>query len=136
MITRRLARELSPLVESENLSLTDVFVLWKMERKKVCRVSEIADEVGASPSTFTGVLDRLVAGGWLSRSPDPNDRRAVLVRTTPGVRPLLERLRVEGDERLGKVFRSIPDGRLGAIVESMELLLTSLQSDDNPKDGR
>jgi len=30
---------------------------------------------------MTGVLDRLERGGWIARERDPDDRRAVVVRT-------------------------------------------------------
>jgi DNA-binding MarR family transcriptional regulator len=35
---------------------------------------------GLHPATMTGVLDRLERAGWVTRAPDPADRRAVTVR--------------------------------------------------------
>ncbi|WP_433461714.1 MarR family winged helix-turn-helix transcriptional regulator [Spirillospora sp. CA-128828] len=42
--------------------------------------SALARETGLHPATVTGVLDRLVKGGWVSRERDPSDRRAVVIR--------------------------------------------------------
>ena len=41
--------------------------------------SALAKRAGLHPATMTGVLDRLEAGGWIARSRDPVDRRAITV---------------------------------------------------------
>ncbi|HUX21929.1 MAG TPA: MarR family transcriptional regulator, partial [Spirochaetia bacterium] len=116
MITRRMVRQLAPIAEAEELSMTEVLVLWKMNRKRSCRVSEIAEEIGASPSTFTGVLDRLVAAKWLTREPDPLDRRAVLVRATQAVGPLLDRMLAQSEGKLAELFEGFGKVRLERLV--------------------
>lgn len=40
----------------------------------------LAKHAGLHPATLTGVLDRLERGGWVIRTPNPSDRRAVLVQ--------------------------------------------------------
>ncbi|WP_328913599.1 MULTISPECIES: MarR family transcriptional regulator [unclassified Streptomyces] len=40
----------------------------------------LAKRAGLHPATLTGVLDRLERGGWVVRTPNPGDRRAVLVQ--------------------------------------------------------
>ncbi|WP_067702995.1 MarR family winged helix-turn-helix transcriptional regulator [Nocardia jejuensis] len=40
----------------------------------------LAREAGLHPATLTGILDRLQKGGWITRDPDPSDRRATLIR--------------------------------------------------------
>jgi DNA-binding MarR family transcriptional regulator len=44
--------------------------------------SALARRTGLHPATVTGILDRLVRGGWVTRDrdPDASDRRAVTVR--------------------------------------------------------
>src|SRR5438477_9191764 len=41
--------------------------------------SALARLAGLHPATMTGVLDRLEAGDWISRTRDPADRRAIAV---------------------------------------------------------
>ncbi|HEY5832862.1 MarR family transcriptional regulator [Streptomyces sp.] len=40
----------------------------------------LAKRAGLHPATLTGILDRLERGGWVVRTPNPTDRRAILVR--------------------------------------------------------
>ena len=123
MLARRLVRQLAPIVEAENLSMTEVLVLWKINRKQSCRVSEIAAEIGTSPSTLTGVLDRLVAARLLSREPDPADRRAVLLKTTSSVEPLLKRMLSQSEQHLRRIFSDYPAERLERLAGDLQGLL-------------
>lgn len=40
---------------------------------------DLTAALGIHPATLTGVLDRLERGGWVTRSPDPSDRRKLLI---------------------------------------------------------
>ena len=42
--------------------------------------SELAHIVRLHPSTITGIIQRLVAGGWIERRRDPSDTRRVQLR--------------------------------------------------------
>lgn len=42
----------------------------------------IAESLGMTTASVTGLLDRLAAAGQVTRSPNPHDRRSVLVRLT------------------------------------------------------
>jgi DNA-binding MarR family transcriptional regulator len=44
----------------------------------------LAKRAGMHPATLTGVLDRLERGNWVVRTPNPSDRRAVLVQVVKG----------------------------------------------------
>ncbi|WP_137990136.1 MarR family winged helix-turn-helix transcriptional regulator [Streptomyces vilmorinianum] len=48
------------------------------------RQSELIKSMGLDPSTVTKMLQRLEQSGYVRRSPDPADRRAVLVEATDG----------------------------------------------------
>ncbi|WP_155375065.1 MarR family transcriptional regulator [Catellatospora vulcania] len=43
----------------------------------------VARRAGVHPATMTGILDRLEHAGWVTREPDPADRRGVSVRALP-----------------------------------------------------
>lgn len=42
----------------------------------------IADRLGMTTASVTGLLDRLATAGYLARSPNPRDRRSILVTLT------------------------------------------------------
>ena len=57
------------------------------------RSSELAQRLKIAPRSATEVVDALEAKGLVSRSPDPGDRRAVLVALTDRGRELSEEVR-------------------------------------------
>ncbi len=69
-------------------------------------------ETLVTSGTMTNRVDRLEARGFVLRSPDPNDRRGVLVRLSP-----------EG--------KSAVDGAFGALLEAEQGLLADLSEGDH-----
>jgi MarR family transcriptional regulator, transcriptional regulator for hemolysin len=53
------------------------------------RLAETSDIV---PTSLVRILDRLEAGGWAERRPDPQDRRAHLLTITESAKPVVERI--------------------------------------------
>ena len=64
--------------------------------------------------TMTNRVDRLAARGLVERSPDPDDRRGVIVRLTP-----------EG--------KATVDGAFGALLEAERALLDDLPARDRTR---
>ncbi|WP_020672345.1 MarR family winged helix-turn-helix transcriptional regulator [Amycolatopsis nigrescens] len=66
---------------SARLALNDVdlYCLDLLTRHGRLSPSALARHAGLHPATVTGVLDRLEAGGWVTRGRNPSDRRAVVV---------------------------------------------------------
>ncbi len=62
-----------------DLNHVDLDCLDLINRHGPLSPSALARRAGLHPATTTGILDRLERGGWVARSRDPSDRRAVLV---------------------------------------------------------
>ncbi|MEW1951382.1 MarR family transcriptional regulator [Pseudarthrobacter sp902506025] len=48
------------------------------------RPTQLAARLGITSASMTSLVDRLVAAGHVTREPHPSDRRAVIIRPTPG----------------------------------------------------
>jgi DNA-binding MarR family transcriptional regulator len=57
----------------------DIRLVDLIARQGPMTPSELAEHTGTHPATLTGMLDRLEAGNWISRVPDPGDRRRVRI---------------------------------------------------------
>jgi DNA-binding MarR family transcriptional regulator len=64
-------------------------VLANCEGINQTRLAETSDIV---PTNLVRILDRLEAGGWAERRPDPQDRRAHLLTITESAKPVVERI--------------------------------------------
>lgn len=73
---------LSPHQERGLLALARLTRRAELDDSTGVRVSHLADHLGIAPRSATEVADALEAAGLVERSPDPTDRRAVLLSLT------------------------------------------------------
>jgi len=125
-IQKKVTRRLSKFVAAEGLSMPEGVVLWRVNKLGPTRVSEISNQSGLPPSTLTGMLDRLVAGGWLEREDDPDDRRAVLMKSTPKLDDFTKSSMRSSAESLGESFRNLPPELLGRLLADLASVLECL----------
>ncbi len=90
---------------------------------------ELASLLHVHPSTLTGVLDRLVRRGLLTRETDPRDGRRTLLRATaPGRR--LDRLRRGTVEaRVRAVLERLGPAQVAGARSALETLAGALVQD-------
>ena len=126
-VNRRFAKWLDPVAHREGMSMTEVVVLWKAHHAGARRVTALAEDLGVPPSTLTGVLDRLVEGGWLERDRDPDDRRAVVMKSTEKLGELVRTLKSESARTLEKALKRLPAhtrerlaGDLASVLECLD----------------
>jgi MarR family transcriptional regulator, organic hydroperoxide resistance regulator len=131
LVGRRMRRQFQPIVEAEGISFAELFVLRKVADLGRCRVTELAEDIGIVPSTLTGITDRLVGKSFLSRTTDPDDRRAVLLEPGRKLAGLMERVRRSRDRHLEGAFRVLPPKELDRIVADLEELLKNFEREDD-----
>ncbi len=73
------------IARSYGIHVVDLQTLGLILRKGApVTPTEIATMTGLPTSTVTRVVNRLEAAGFVERSPDPGDRRSVIVSPVPG----------------------------------------------------
>jgi DNA-binding MarR family transcriptional regulator len=94
--------------------------------------SALAGRVGVHVATMTGILSRLETGGWITRTSVPDDRRAVLVGTTPDRQRELYGLFDGMNTRLEEICGRYSDDELDTIVDFLQHTVAAGQasSDD------
>lgn len=121
LITRRLSRQLHAF----NLTLPQFAALAALSAYgESCQMGRLAHLTGQSPATLTGIVDRLLKGGWVQRIYTPTDRRRVLVQVTPAGTNLVEQIRAKFLESINENFALLTDETLFSV----EQLLTSILS--------
>ncbi len=91
---RLIARTGAALGVSENDLVALRYLLWEERRGSLIRPKALGRYLGLSSASITALIDRLVARGYVSRSPDPEDRRAVIIalELSDDVRGRIERV--------------------------------------------
>ena len=125
-------QQLESVTADHGLALGDYLVLAVIRRSPdgVCAPSTVCEVLRRASGGMTLTLDRLESAGWLSRAPDPSDRRRVLLRLTPAG----HRLAVSTNEALHAWEQSITGRRqLRPIVDAIDELLGLLEPGGNPQ---
>lgn len=65
-----------------DLTLRQLQVLAMLRRTPDATGQGLAETMGVSTPTVSGLVDRVASKGWVDRRPDPEDRRRVLLRLT------------------------------------------------------
>jgi DNA-binding MarR family transcriptional regulator len=74
--TRRLSR-------ADRVDTGGVRLLWHLAEAGTCRLSDLAELAGLDLSTVSRHVRDLDEAGYLRRTPDPRDRRAVVLEISP-----------------------------------------------------
>ncbi|GGQ31404.1 MarR family winged helix-turn-helix transcriptional regulator [Streptosporangium pseudovulgare] len=81
----------SPLFDS-NLTMRQLKVVLLLSCQDSASGQDLAHHLGVGLATVTGIVDRLVAHGLVTRREDPHDRRVRRIQLTPRGRALTEQI--------------------------------------------
>ncbi len=122
-------------LRGEDLTVPQFMILNYASRSGV-PLSEISARMMCDNSNLTGIVDRLIAKGYVERRPDPNDRRVSLICLTEAGAEKLRNLRPRHHEKLRKRMRSLSEHEVHQLRELLKSLYSSLvnSSDDEHRD--
>ena len=88
-------------------------------------MAALAEHLCIAPSTTTRLVDQLERKGWVTRQPDPADRRRAVVGLTPAGSSLAEEVHAYGIQAMWEGLRHLPDPP--ASLKAVEQLLGMLR---------
>lgn len=103
------------------VSRTEVGVLRNLSSGP-WRITELAAEERVTQPAITLLVNRLEERGWVERTADPSDGRAVLVSLTPVGEAVFEQLRAEYRALLHEEMAMLDDCEVAALAAAVEIL--------------
>jgi DNA-binding MarR family transcriptional regulator len=88
---------------------------------------KVAEALGVSRTTVTGLLDRLEGEGLLTRTVDPNDRRCFVLQLTPRALHLIEEIEGNRRDRLAMALAAMSEEELYALHTGLDALVHRMQ---------
>ncbi len=83
-------RQTGQFIRDKGLSHAQFSLMMTMHYRGEAKITDIAEMLGVSPAYASQMIDKMVQGGFLSRTEDPNDRRVNRVTLSPEGRTLTE----------------------------------------------
>lgn len=80
---------------------------------------KLAKALGVTPTNITGIVDRLVRQGLVTRSQNPEDRRMLLVRATEAGEKLVADLRQRRRGHMWQALQLLSIAELAALAQAL-----------------
>ena len=119
----RLARRLRQEAQT-GLSPSQLSALAAVERHGPLTLGTLAEHEQVAPPSVTRVVAKLEADGFLTRQPDPDDRRVTRVVVTPKGRNLLGASRRRKTEWLTTRLENMDDEQRARLADALDVLDT------------
>ena len=125
----------TPEFPDPSVTMAQMRVLMLLSAVGETRMSDLAHQLGISPSTLSSLVDRLVETHFVSRRDDARDRRSVLVSLAPAGNELLAQFNELGAGALRSLLEQIDAKDIVTVNKAIELLVAAarrLSAEENP----
>lgn len=119
--------DMSKSFARDGLTNARAHLLWELGQRGPSTQRDLAEALNVSARNITGLVDGLVAGGFVTREPHPKDRRATLVSFTKHGKEVAEQMGRDQQEFSRLLFASMPDKQFDCFVKGMGEVLARLR---------
>lgn len=122
-----LNEDMTTALAKDDLTVARATLLWELARLGPSPQQQLAKALGVSPRNITGLVDRLEAGGYVTRERHPTDRRALLVTLTARGTEWMTRQQHEQEQLARALFAPMTADRLDAFTGGLDDVLRTLR---------
>ena len=98
-------KDMARAFDGTPLTTARVRVLWDLVAAGPSTQHALAERLEVSPRNITGLVDALEAGGYVTRSPHPTDRRAIIVSLAASAHEMMQQMQRRPRRALGRPAR-------------------------------
>ena len=110
-----------------NLSIGQLKSLFFISNRGATSLSKLAAALRVTPTNTTGIVDRLLKRGLITRTESPDDRRVLLLRTTPLGDELITELRQKRKERMAELFNRLSEEEAKYMAEALKIMVRVIE---------
>ena len=122
-----LGEDMTQSLARDGLSVPRAKLVWLLHHGGPQTQAALAAALHVTPRNVTGLVDALVAGGYVERSPHPTDRRALLVSLTEHGGSVLADMERQHVALARSLFAGMPD--LEGFTTGLDHLLGRLRAE-------
>lgn len=118
-----------------NLTRAQLKSLFFISHEKGTNFSKLAGALGLSPSNLTGIVDRLVEKGLVTRNDSAEDRRLVVLLATDKGEALIADLREHRVKYLSAILEHMNSEELSVLAEAYSALVKAAEVHEKEEVG-
>ena len=107
---------------ADSLSRTAAATLGALHRLGPLRLTALADHEAVSQPAMTGLVTRLESQGFVTRTRDPSDRRAVIIDLTPLGSAVIDQRRRHYADTIAAMVGRLPAADFERLVDALPAL--------------
>ena len=111
-----------------NLTIAQLKSLFFITAKGKTNFKKLADALGVTPPNITGIIDRLVEQGLVSRTENPEDRRVMLLQTTEKGLKLLNNLSENSIHHMTQILSQLRPEELSYLSKGLNALVKAAKA--------
>jgi len=114
-----------------HLGIGQLKTLFFISNRAATTTGKLADALKVTPTNVTGIIDRLLEKNLITRTGDPDDRRVILLRSTPQGDELVAELRQKRRERMTELFSCLTDEEAIIVAQSLKIIIKAIESGEH-----
>jgi len=111
-----------------NVTIAQLKSLFFISHRGTTNLSKLAAALGVTPTNVTGIVDRLVKKGLVTRTESDQDRRILLLRATEAGEKLVARLMERRRDYMSEVLTRMNEDELTTLAQGLTSLVKAAQA--------
>ena len=120
-------KDMARAFEGTPLTPARTRLLWDLQHGGPSTQHALAERLEVSPRNITGLVDALEAGGYVTRSPHPSDRRATIVSLAASARDLMREMQREHAELTDDLLGAVEPADRAALERGVDAIAARLR---------
>ncbi|MGQ9532094.1 MAG: MarR family winged helix-turn-helix transcriptional regulator [Desulfotomaculales bacterium] len=121
-VTRNLRRYIFSEIAGCGLTVPQLFLVQELQTRPGLTLTELSERLGLSKSTVSGMVDRLLRRGVITRRRSETDRRVAHLYLAPCLLEQASRLTVLKENYLARLLNRLEPGEVDEIIAALEKL--------------
>ena len=109
------------------MTITQLKSLFFIAAKGKTNFKKLADALGVTPPNITGIIDRLVEQGLVSRTENTEDRRIMLLQMTEKGQELIHNLHENRFQKMNTLMMDMSEDDLNAMLTGLKGMLKAAE---------
>ena len=120
-------KDMARAFEGTALTSARTRVLWELQHTGPSTQHVLAERLDVSPRNITGLVDALEAGGYVTRSPHPSDRRATIVSLTASAQRMMREMQRDHAELTDDLLGAVEPADRAALERGVDAIAARLR---------
>lgn len=114
--------------EAKDLTFHQLQGLHIIHKKQPMKMHDLADALGVSPASATLLVDKLIDGGWVTRTFDKEDRRIIYVQLSDETKQRFATFQKRRHEKIESLLGALNQKELGELDRILHKICETMEA--------